>query len=131
MKIEVNFEGKRGVNALINGYVIKTDQAVADGGDGLAPTPFDLFLASLGTCAGAYIKSFCDQRGLSTENIKLFQEMEYDQTTHLFKKINIEIQVPKDFPEKYHEALVTVAGKCKVKRHLLNPPEINVSTKVI
>jgi len=130
MKIEVFFEGKKGVNAIVNGQTIKTDQPVIGGGDGLAPTPFDLFLASLGTCAGIYVKSFCDQRGLPTENIKLIQEMEYDPNTHLIKKMNIEIQVPKDFPEKYHETLTVVASKCKVKQHLLNPPEIEVYTKV-
>ena len=50
--------------------------------------------------------------------------MEYDPSSHLVNKITIEIQVPQDFPEKYHDALIAVANKCKVKAHLHNPPVI-------
>jgi len=32
--------------------------------DGSAPSPFELFLASIGTCAGAYVSRFFRQRGL-------------------------------------------------------------------
>jgi len=124
MKIEVSFEGAKGVNALVNGHLIKTDQPVISGGKNSAPTPFELFLASLATCAGIYVKGFCDQRNLPTENIKIFQDMEYDPSTHMVNKITIEIQVPKDFPEKYHETIKMVADKCKVKAHLYHPPVI-------
>lgn len=124
MKIEVTFEGTKGVNALVNGHVIKTDQPEISGGNNSAPTPFDLFLASLATCAGIYVKSFCDHRNLPTENIHIFQDMEYDPSTLLVNKVNIEIQVPKDFPEEYHEPLIMAANKCKVKKHLHNPPTI-------
>ena len=130
MKIEVTFDGKKKVNANINGFVISTDQPVEGGGDGSAPSPFDLFLASLATCAGIYVKGFCDQRGIPAEGISLFQDMEYDQETQLIKKVNIEIQVPADFPEKYLDALIAVAGKCKVKKHMQHPPEFNVFTSV-
>ena len=129
MKIEVFFDGSKGVNAVVNEHIIKTDQPKEAGGDNSAPTPFDLFLASLATCAGFYVKSFCDQRNLPTNKIRIFQDMEYDPVTKLVAKINIEIQVPEDFPEKYHEALIAVAGKCKVKQHLQHPPAIQVSVR--
>ncbi|HNW98495.1 MAG TPA: OsmC family protein [Bacteroidales bacterium] len=130
MKIEVTFEGNKKVNANINGHIVKTDQPVTGGGEGTAPTPFELFLASLATCAGIYVKGFCDQRGISAENIHLFQDMEYDPATQMVKKINIDIQVPADFPEKYKEALINVASLCKVKKHIQQPPEFSVFTSV-
>jgi putative redox protein len=130
MKIEVTFEEKKKVKANVNGFIITTDQPVEAGGEGSAPSPFDLFLASLATCAGIYVKGFCDQRGLPTNEIRLFQDMEVDNETQLIGKVNIEIQVPSDFPEKYMDALVTVAGKCKVKKHMQQPPEFNVFTSV-
>jgi ribosomal protein S12 methylthiotransferase accessory factor len=131
MKIEVSFEGAKGVNAMVNGHLIKTDQPVTSGGTNSAPTPFELFLASLATCAGIYVKGFCDQRNLPTENIKIFQDMQYDPSTQLVSKVTIEIQVPSDFPEKYHDALIAVANKCKVKQHLHNPPVIETLKTVI
>jgi ribosomal protein S12 methylthiotransferase accessory factor len=126
MKIEVSFEGNKKVNANFNGHIVKTDQPVAGGGDGTAPTPFDLFLASIATCAGIYIKGFCDQRNLPSENIKIIQDTEFNRETNLVSKINIEIKVPADFPEKYVDALVSVANLCKVKQHMIKPPTFNL-----
>ncbi len=131
MKIEVSFEGNKKVNANINGYVVKTDQSLKNGGEASAPSPFDLFLASIATCAGIYVKSFCDQRSLPTENIKVVQEVIYDDLTKMVSDINIEIQVPTDFPEKYKEAIISVANLCTVKKHLANPPLFDVYTKTI
>lgn len=129
--MQIYFDGKKQVNAEWNGQVIKTDQPVQGGGDGSAPTPFDLFLASIGTCAGIYVKGFCDQRGLSTENIKIIQKLNFDPATRLIDKIDLEIQVPNDFPEKYKEAVINSANLCAVKRHMQQPPEFNVYTKTV
>ena len=131
MKIEVTFEGNKKIGAHINGHHIITDQSIAEGGENSAPTPFELFLASLATCAGIYIKGFCDSRNLPTDNIKLFQHVEFDKTTQMATHINLEIQVPPSFPENYRDTLVLVASKCKVKKHLQNPPEVKATINVI
>ncbi len=49
MEMKITFPGGEKVNAEINGMVIPTDQPVETGGEGAAPSPFDYFLASLGT----------------------------------------------------------------------------------
>ena len=131
MDIKVTFDGNKKVNAAFNGFTIHTDQPIISGGEETAPTPFDLFLASFATCAGIYVKGFCDNRNLPTDKIKLFQDVVYNKTSKLVTKINIEIQLPENFPEKYHEALITVAGKCKVKQQMFCPPEVSVTTKVL
>jgi len=128
MEMEIYFEGKKKINAKYNGNIIRTDQPVEAGGDGSAAAPFDLFLASIGTCAGIYVKSFCDQRGIPSENIKIIQTMEYDHGKRLIGKINLDIKLPVDFPEKYKDAVINVANLCAVKKHLQNPPDIEVIT---
>jgi ribosomal protein S12 methylthiotransferase accessory factor len=129
MKMEIFFDEGKKVNARYNGHVIKTDQPVESGGNGSAAAPFDLFLASIGTCAGIYVKSFCMQRGIPTDDIKIIQNMGYDLEKGLIGKIKLEIMLPPDFPEKYKSAVVNAANLCAVKKHLLNPPEIEVETK--
>ena len=131
MEMQIYFDGKKQVNAEWNGQVIKTDQPIQGGGEGSAPTPFDLFLASIGTCAGIYVKGFCDQRGLPSENIKIIQKLNFDPATRLIDKIDLEIQIPNDFPEKYKEAVINSANLCAVKRHMQQPPEFNVYTKTV
>lgn len=124
--MKITFEGKKKIIAEFNGHRIVTDQPVRGGGEGSAPAPFDLFLASIGTCAGIYVKSFCDQRGIATEGISLEQEMKFNPQTHLISELEIRILLPADFPEKYKEAVVNSANLCAVKRHLHNPPNMSV-----
>jgi ribosomal protein S12 methylthiotransferase accessory factor len=131
MNMEITFEEGKKVNANFNGHVIKTDQPINSGGENSAPSPYELFLASIGTCAGIYVKSFCDQRNLPTENIRLIQSIEFTSESKLPSKIKIDIQLPGDFPEKYREALLNVAELCAVKRTIANPPKFEMQTVTI
>ncbi len=130
MEIEVTFPGGTRVDAACNGFVIQTDQPVEDGGGNTAPSPFVLFLASLGTCAGYYVLSFCQQRGLSTDDIHIHQTMDFDPDTGKVKQVNFNILLPSDFPQKYVTALVRSAQLCTVKKHLEAPPTINIQTQI-
>lgn len=131
MDMVVTFPGGKRVDAQVNGFTVKTDQPAYGGGDGSAPAPFDLFLASLATCAGIYVLGFCQQRGLPTEDIKIVQKIDYNPSRRMIDTIKIEIQVPETFPEKYHAALVRSAELCAVKRHIQEPPNFEVYTNVI
>jgi ribosomal protein S12 methylthiotransferase accessory factor len=51
--------------------------------------------------------------------------------TGMVKKINLDIQVPPTFPEKYKDALIRSASQCAVKKHLENPPTIEVQTVTV
>jgi ribosomal protein S12 methylthiotransferase accessory factor len=133
MEITISFPGGKKVDAAFSGMVIKTDQPQSMGGDGTAPSPYALFLASLGTCAGIYVLSFCQERGIPTDGITLTQRHEYTATetgTPTLSTIAIEINVPPSFPEKYHKALVRVADQCAVKKTILHPPQFTVRTVV-
>lgn len=122
MDMEVFFPGNKKVHARYKDFIIETDQPVKSGGDGTAPAPFDLFLASLATCAGIYVLSFLRQRELPTEGAGLVLRPERDPETKMLKKISLEIKLPAGFPEKYREAVIRAADQCAVKRHLDNPP---------
>jgi ribosomal protein S12 methylthiotransferase accessory factor len=130
MEMKIVFPGNKKVDALYNGFRISTDQPAFGGGDGTAPAPFDLFLASLGTCAGIYVLGFCQQRDLPTEGIELTQRLEFDPVRRMVSKVHLEISVPSDFPEKYHDALIKSASLCAVKKHMETPPEFNIYTAV-
>ena len=131
MDMEITFAGGKKINASFKGHVHKTDQPVTQGGENSAPSPYELFLASIGTCAGIYIKSFCDQRNLPTDDIKLVQSLLINPETKLPSNISIEIQLPSDFPEKYKDALVNVADLCLVKRTIANPPVFDIKTVTV
>jgi putative redox protein len=130
MDMTVTFPGGARVDAQFGPQVIRTDQPAHAGGSGSAPAPFALFLASIGTCAGIYVLSFCQQRGLSTEGVQIVQRMVADPRTGMVGTVALDIQVPPGFPEKYHDALIRAANQCAVKKHLENPPQFEVRTVV-
>jgi ribosomal protein S12 methylthiotransferase accessory factor len=126
----IDFPGGARVDAHFGPYTVMTDQPPSGGGQGSAPAPFSLFLASIGTCAGIYVLGFCRQRGLPTDGIRIVQSMEPDPLTRMIGKISLEIQLPQDFPEKYKEAVIRSAEQCAVKKHLENPPKFAVTTSI-
>jgi len=128
-EMTVSFPGGKKVTAHYDGFDIDTDQGVDSGGEGTAPEPFDLFLASIGTCAGYYVFKFCESRDIAVDGISLRQSWERDDKNKLVR-IDLRIQVPPDFPTKYHKALVRAANTCSVKKTLLDPPEITTETVV-
>ena len=129
MEMIIDFPGGARVDAHFGPYTVKTDQPSMAGGDAVYPTPFALFLASLGTCAGIYVLGFCRQRGLPTDGIRIIQRDLRDRLTGMVAEVEMEIEVPPDFPEKYYEALVRSAEQCAVKKHLEHPPAFRVSTR--
>jgi ribosomal protein S12 methylthiotransferase accessory factor len=128
VEIRVSFPGGKRVDAELEGkgLVIHTDQARDSGGEGAAPEPYQLFLASIATCAGAYVLSFCVKRGLPTDAITLVQRQEYDDSARRLTKVRITINLPAGFPEKYQRALVRAVDLCAVKRAVTDPPQFEV-----
>jgi putative redox protein len=130
INMEITFDGGKVITAHLNGHVIKTDQSVKGGGQNSAPAPYDLFLASIGTCAGIYVKSFCDQREIPSENIMIIQSIEFDSQTRLPANIKLDIKLPSDFPEKYKAAVINAAELCAVKKTINNPPKFEIITSI-
>jgi putative redox protein len=127
MEMTVDFPGGARVDAHFGPFAVATDQPPTAS----APTPFDMFLASLATCAGIYVLGFCRQRNLDSTGIQLVQRSKTDPATGMVTEIEIDIQVPAGFPEKYLPALIHTAELCKVKKHLEHPPKMAVVSSVI
>jgi len=128
MKMEIILGQNKSIEAHYKGHVIRTDQPAIAGGDNTAPAPFDLFLASIGTCAGYYVKMFCDQRGIPTQGIRLEQLMHKNPDTKMISEIEIQIHLPYDFPMQYKDALINAANACAVKKHIATAPVFKVNT---
>ena len=130
MEMVIDFPGGSRVDAHFGSFTVKTDQPVAGGGDGSAPSPFAVFLSSIGTCAGIYVLGFCKQRGLAADGIRIIQKvLPNPLKPGMVGKVKLEIMVPPEFPQKYYSALVRSAEQCAVKKHLETPPEFEVVTK--
>jgi putative redox protein len=129
MEMQITFPGGARVDASFGPYEVRTDQRPDEGGEGSAPTPFSLFLASLATCAGVYVLFFLQKRNLPTDNVKLIQRTHRDRENGQLDRVEIEIMLPADFPEKYREAIIRAAEQCSVAKLLQKPPAIVVNAR--
>ncbi len=124
MEMIIDFPGGSRVDAHFGKFSVATDQPPVAS----APTPFAVFLSSIGTCAGIYVLGFCQQRGIPAEGIRIVQRVYSNPLTHMVDKIDLEIQVPNSFPDKYRDSLIRSADLCAVKKHLENPPAFEITT---
>ena len=126
MEMLIDFPGGSRVDAHFGSFTVATDQPPTSS----APTPFAVFLSSIGTCAGIYVLGFCRQRGLPADDIRIIQRIHSNPMNGMVEKIDLEIQVPPTFPEKYRDSLIRSAELCAVKKHLENPPKFGITTSV-
>ena len=129
-EIRVTFSGGVKVDAVYKGFVIKTDQPVHQGGENTAPAPFDLFLASIATCAGFYMVAFCRERGIPLEDAGVIMHTEKNPETKMIDKIKIELRLPAGFPEKYLRAVIKAVDYCTVKAHIMKPPAFEITAEI-
>ena len=122
-KMGIRFAGGKKVYTDYQGFTIQTDQSIEDGGDNTAPTPSDLFFASLATCSGLYALRFCESRKIDTAELKISMELQSHPQTHMVEKIVFKIILPPEFPEKYTPALIKSINLCYGKKHFEQPPE--------
>jgi putative redox protein len=127
MEMIIDFPGGSRVDAHFGSFTVATDQPPVAS----APSPFEVFLSSIGTCAGIYVLGFCNQRHLPTEGIRIVEQINHSRVTGMVETIGLEIQIPAEFPEKYRDSLIRSAELCAVKKHLENPPKFEISTKVV
>jgi putative redox protein len=125
--VEVVFAGGKKVDARVAGHPVPTDQSVENGGGNEAPEPFQLFLASIATCAGIYAKSFCDQRdlpaprGLDMDIVRM--------NDGLLSHLDLVLYVDAGFPAKYEPVIIRAMELCAVKKQLRE--DIKTSIRVV
>lgn len=117
------------VNVSYKGFLIKTDQPVHQGGGGTAPSPFDLFLASLAACAGFYALEFCRAREIPTAGLGVSLSTEKGAVSKMIDKITVHLDLPAGFPDRYKAAIVKAVDHCTVKAHILRAPQFEIVTR--
>jgi ribosomal protein S12 methylthiotransferase accessory factor len=127
VSMTISFPGGAAVDARFRGHTIHTDQPLAAGGEDSGSSPFDLFLASIGTCMGFYALRFCQQRGLATEGLSIDVRFEREPDGKRVANVRAEVALPEAFPAKYHDAILRAMDQCAVKKALAAPPEFDIA----
>lgn len=129
MQIKVNFLENLRLEALFDDYKVLTDQPIRYKGDGMAPSPFDYFLASSALCAAYFIKVYCKTREIPTNDIKLTQDNIVDPENRYQQTFRIQVEVPAHISTKDKEGIIRAIDRCTVKKTIQQSPEFIIEVK--
>ncbi|MDQ2140760.1 OsmC domain/YcaO domain-containing protein [Alcaligenaceae bacterium B3P038] len=123
MEIKVNFLDKLRLEAKFDDFTVIADQPIRYKGDGSAPGPFDYFLASSALCAAYFVKLYCVNRNISTENIRLSQNNIVDPENRYQQIFKIQVELPADISEADRRGILRSIERCTVKKVVQAGPE--------
>ena len=129
MELKVTLEGGKRVATRVGNHVIETDQPKESGGDDSAPAPYDLFLASIATCVGFYIQSYCETKDIDVTGIRITLNATRDPESRQVSGFVTTIEVPPSLPDKLYPVLCKVAEQCAVKKTIMSNPSFVVKTR--
>ena len=123
--ITVTHEGVDRLRIAVRGHEVYTDQPVADGGEDSAPTPTELFVASLGACIAFYAERYLRRHGVPAYGLEVRCEYGWAEHPHRVGDIDISVDAP-GLPPERHEAFQRVIEHCTIHNPLLQPPAVRI-----
>ncbi|MEV6210185.1 OsmC family protein [Kitasatospora sp. NPDC051914] len=113
----------------VRGHVLTVDQPVADGGADTAPTPLELFTASLAGCVAHYAGRYLARHGIDREGLRVTVDhtMATDRPARI-ASADVSVFAPR-LPEERTAGLLAVASHCTVHNTLIRPPEVTMAVK--
>jgi putative redox protein len=125
MRVEHRGGDKFDIN--VRGHVVRVDQPVKDGGEDTAPTPTELFIASLASCVAFYARRYLARHNLPTEGLAVEATFEMGAKPARVAGINVRLIVPEGVPAERLDALLAVASHCTVHNTLESTPEVSIT----
>jgi putative redox protein len=124
--IDVTYMGGDRLRIDVRGHELTVDQPVEDGGGDTAPTPTELFLASLTACVGFYAERFLRRHSLSTEGLRVGCAFGWAENPHRVGDIELTVDAPGVTAAK-REAFMRVIEHCTVHNTLEHPPAVRIN----
>ncbi len=113
--------------ATVRGHQIIVDQPVSAGGEDTAPTPTEVFVASLATCVGFYARRYLARHDLPTEGLSVDAWFELGGRPAQVTSLVVRLTVPDGVPDDRRAPLLAMASHCTIHNTLLNPPHVDIA----
>ena len=126
-RMEVGFRSGEAYEVAVRGHRISVDQPRDAGGQDAAPTPTELFVASLASCAAYYAGRYLTRHGYPRDGLRVTAdyEMAADRPARV-AAIQLTVRVPDEVPAERMPALRAVISHCTVHNSLARPPAVSI-----
>lgn len=111
------------------GHRITADLPAEKGGTDQGMTPPELLAASLGTCIGVYVVSYCQSVGIDTTGLTVDVQSEMAASPARVGQMHAVVTVPGGIPEDRRSAVMKVAHNCLIHQTLCNMPDMTIELK--
>jgi putative redox protein len=126
-RMDVRFVAGEAYEVTVRGHRLVVDQPADAGGQDSAPTPTELFVASLATCVAYYAGRYLTRHGYSRDGLAVSAgyEMASDRPARV-SGIRLAVHVPAGLPPQRWAALRAVVSHCTVHNTLAVPPPVTI-----
>ena len=125
--LEVGYLGGERYDIEVRGHHLAVDQPAEAGGEDFAPTPVELFVASLAGCIAYYAGRYLARHGFDRKGlvVRAGYTMAGDRPARV-AAIRVAVHPPDGFPAERVAALTAVVKRCTVHNSLEQPPDVVV-----
>ena len=113
-KITTFYKGDMLFESQMGNHKLTIDVPPAMGGSDRGPTPPEVFIASLGSCVGAFVANYCAKSGIDATDLSV--DVSFDKADNPTRLINLEVTIflPHGECKNRRQALQRVAEHCPV-----------------
>jgi len=125
--MDVRYVAGEAYEVAVRGHRLVVDQPADAGGRDSAPTPTELFVASLAACVAFYAGRFLTRHGYSRDGLAV--SMGYSMTSDRPARVSgirLRVRVPAGLPPQRRAALRAVVSHCTVHNSLASPPSVTI-----
>lgn len=130
MPMKITYKGKKGFAVNIRNHTFNVDQPEDNGGDDRGPTPPEIFAASLGTCVGVYVTTYCNAKGINCEGVSLDVNWKFSGGHESIDNISVNIIMPDESYKIREKAILRAAERCLIDNTLKRNPQVDVALNI-
>ena len=125
-KITTHHKGDMLFESKVGNHTISIDVPPSMGGSDRGPTPPQIFVASLGSCIGAFVANYCANSGLDATGLSV--DVSFDKVEDPTRLANVRVQVnlPNADTKGREKAILRVAGHCPVHETICTMEDVAI-----